>query len=117
MFMLSIEKGKVYTEIFNLDHIIKAAHSSQTKNSQDMRSSIEACRIFCHRHIQLTICTIREESFVLAGADIYSGVDFLPTYTAIFNSLATNLSHKQLNSRNRLKLPIQPLMQSSVLLI
>jgi hypothetical protein len=117
MFMLSIEKGKVYTEIYNLNHIIKAAYSSQTKNSQDMQSSIVACRIFCHNHIQLTIYTIPEESFVLAGADIYSGVDFLPTYTAIFNSLATNLSHKQLNSRSRLKLPIPPLLQSSVLLI
>ena len=116
MFMLSIEKGRVYTESFNLDHIIKASYSSQPKNSQDMQSSLEACRIFCHRHIILTRDSIPEELFVLAPRDIYSDVDFLPTYTA-FNSLGTSLSHKQFDSSSRLKLPIPPLLQASVLLI
>ena len=117
MFMLSIEKGKVYTEKFCLNHIIKTAYSSQTKNSQDMQSSLETCRICCHRHILLTRYAIPEESFVPADADRYSGVDFLPTYTAFFNSLATRLSSKQIASSGRLKLPLPPLLQSSVLLI
>ena len=117
MFMLSIEKGKVYTEKFCLNHIIKTSYSSQTKNSQDRQPSLESCRICCHRHILLTRCAIPEESFVPADADRYSGVDFLPTYAAFFNSLATPLSSKQLASSGRLKLPLPPLLQSSVLLI
>jgi hypothetical protein len=92
--MLSIEKGKVYTEKFCLNHIIKTAYSSQTKNSQDMQSSLETCRICCHRHILLTRYAIPEESFVPADADRYSGV-----------------------ASGRLKLPLPPLLQSSVLLI
>jgi hypothetical protein len=117
MFMLSIEKGKVYTEKFSLNHIIKTAYSSQTKNSPDRPPTIESCRIFCHRHIQLTRCTIPEKRTVPANADIYAGIDFLPTYAAFFNSLATSLSRKQLDSSGRLKLPLPPLLQSSVLLI
>ena len=118
MFMLSIEKGKVYTEKFSLNHIIKTAYSSQTKNSQDRQPSLESCRTFCHRHIQLTRCAIPEKTTVPANAEIsYSGVEFLPVYAAFFNSLATSLPSKQLDSSGRLKLPLSPLLQSSVLLI
>ena len=118
MFMLSIEKGTVYTEKFSLNHIIKTAYSSQTKNSQDRQPSLESCQIFCHRHIQLTRCAIPEKTTVPANAEIsYSGVEFLPVYAAFFNSLATSFSSKQLDSSGRLKLPLSPLLQSSVLLI
>ena len=116
-FMLSIERGKVYTEDFNMNHILKAAYSSQTKNSQDMQPSLESCRIFCHRHIQLTRCTIPEKRVVLATAEIHAGVDFLQTYHAILNSLTTRFSPKHSESGSHLKLPISPLLQSSVLLI
>ena len=116
-FMLSIERGKVYTESFNLNHILKAAYSSQTKNSQDMQSSLESCRIFCHSHIQLTRCTIPEKRVVLAGADIHAGVDFLQTFHAILNSLATSLSLKHRDSGSHTKLPIASFLQSTVLLI
>jgi hypothetical protein len=116
-FMLSIERGKVFTENFSLNHIMKAAYSSQPKKSQDMQSSLESCRIFCHRHIQLTRCTIPEKRVVLAGADIHAGLDLFQTCNAILNFLATSLSHKQLDSGSRIKLPIPPLLQSSVLLI
>ena len=63
--MLSIEKGKVYTEKFSLNHIIKTAYSSQTKNSQDRQPSLESCRICCHLHIQLTRCAIPEKFLIL----------------------------------------------------
>ena len=117
MFMLSIEKGKVYTERFSLNHIIKAAYSFQTNNSQDMQSSLESCRIFCHRHIQLTRYTIPEKRGGGAGPNIYAGIDFFQTYQAISNSLETRLSHKQPTLNNQLKLPLSPLLQSAVLLI
>jgi len=117
MFMLSIEKDKVYTERYSLNHILKAAYSSQPKNSQDMQSSLESCQIFCHRHIQLTSYAIPEESFVPIGADIYSDADFMPTYPSFSGSLATISSPIKLDSGSLLKLPIPPLLQSSVLLI
>ena len=116
-FMLSIERGKVYTESFNLNHILKAAYSSQTKNSQDMQSSLESCLIFCHRHIQLTRCTIPEKRVVLAGADIHADVDLLRTNHTILNSLTTRFSPKHPEFGSHIKLPISSLLQSSVLLI
>ena len=120
-FMLSIERGKVFTENFSMNHIMNhimmAAYSSQPKKSEDMQSSQESCRIFCHRHIQLTRCTIPEKRVVLAGEDIHAGLDLFQTCNAILNFLATSLSHKQLDSGSPIKLPIPPLLQSSVLLI
>ena len=116
-FMLSIERGKVYTENFNLNHILKAAYSSRTNNSQDMQASLESCRIFCHRHIQLTRSAIPEKRVVLAGAEMHEGVDLLQTNHAILNSPTTRFSTTHLDSGSHIKLPISPLLQSSVLLI
>ena len=114
-FMLSIEKGNVYTEKFSLGHIIKAAYSPPAIKALAMQSDLGTCRFLCHRHIKLTICTIPEESFVPVAPDI-SDVDFLPVHTA-FISPGTNLSQKQLDSSSRLKLPISTLLRSPVLLI
>lgn len=113
MFMLSIEGGEVYTENFSLDHIIKAASSPQ-----DKQSGFDSCRYLCHRHILLKKCFIPEEITVPAGAMIfYAGHDFLKSSLAIASSLASSFSRKLFGYSNRLKLPISPLLQSSVLLI
>ena len=116
MFMLSIEGGKIYTEKLSLNHIIKTAYSSWTKNSQDLQSSLEPCRIFWHRHIQLTGCAIPEKRVVFAGPDVYAGIDFLPP-SVVFNTLPATLSRKQFDSIGCLKLPIPTLLQTSVLLV
>jgi hypothetical protein len=117
MFMLSIEKGKVYTERFCINHILKTSYSSQPKNSQHMRPSLGAPLNFYHHHIQLTRYAIPEESFVPVREGIYSNADFMPTYHSLSGSLATISSPIQLDSGSRLELPIPPLLQSSLLLI
>jgi hypothetical protein len=107
MFMMNIERGKVYTEKFSLNHIIKPAYSSPAINSQNTLSNPGSCRFLFHRHFQLTRYAIPEKRAVLAGAKThYVDIEFLPTYPAFSNSLTTINSKKQLDYSNRLKLPI-----------
>jgi hypothetical protein len=118
MHMLSIEKGKVYTESFSLNHIIKSFCSSATENCKVIQATFGSSRNLAHRHIKLTVSTIPEKRFFPTGLVIfYTGSDFLPTYQAISHLTALLSYKKHFQQSGQLKLPIPPLLQSSVLLI
>ena len=113
MFMFSIENGEVHTENFSLIHIMKAAHSSQGK-----QSGFGSCRYLGHRHILLTKCAIPEERTFLASTEIVnSGHNFLPTFPSLTSSRIINNSKKYIGYSSRLELPVSPLLRFSVLLI
>lgn len=113
MFMFSIENGEVHTENFSLNHIMKAARSSQ-----DNQSGFGSCRYLSHRHILLTKCAIPEERTFLAGPEIInSGHNFLPAFPSFTSSRTTNNSKIHLGYNSRLEQPVSPLLRSSVLLI
>jgi hypothetical protein len=117
MSMLSIEKGRVYTEGYNLCHIIKAAYSSTATNSQDKYPCFGCSSFLSHRHVQLSRYIIPENPTASTIAPVFPIIDFFPVYQAVSSSLAASPSPKHLGLSKRLKLSITPLLQSSVLLI
>jgi hypothetical protein len=117
MFMLSIEKGRVYAESYNLNHVLKASSSSPVRNPDNSEPVYGSGRYLSHRHIQLTQYTIPENLNALSEAVLFSSSACVPPYPAFSSSLAASFSQEQLSPGNQLKLPITPLLQSSVLLI
>lgn len=117
VFMLSIERGKVYTENYNLSHIIKAAYSSTASSSRNPMSGVSSCRFLCHRHIKVTKDTIPEKHTDSTGVKASASVYYLPAYSSFFSTLTTDLSKKQFDLNGHLKRPITSLLQSPVLLI
>jgi hypothetical protein len=115
--MLSIEKGRVYVESYNLNHLLKASSSSPVRNPDNSQPVNGSGRYLSHRHIQLTQYTIPENLNASAIAGLFSSIDFSPVYPAFFTFLQENSFQKQLGLCKKLKLPISPLLQSSVLLI
>ncbi len=118
IFMLSIENENVYTEIYNLSHIIQATSSYPAENYDSKQEVLGSCRYLKHRHIKLTRCSIPEDRFIPAGAYfIYANLDFFPTSPAFSSSSVLTLTNKKFDPGRILKLPISPLQQSSILLI
>lgn len=117
MLMLSIEKGRVYAESYNLNHVLKASSSSPVRNPDNSQPVYGPGRYFSHRHVQLTKYTIPENLNASAITGLFSSIDFSPVYPVFFTFLRENSFQKQLCLCKRLKLPISPLLQSSVLLI
>jgi hypothetical protein len=118
MFMLSIEKGRVYVEPYSLGHILKTAKSLQAENKQTRQPELGSYRYLSHDHIQLTTITIPERRNKLRGATLsHRGIDSLPTSQMGPTSSQTASSSISIYFPDRLKLPIPPLLQSSVLLI
>lgn len=117
MFMLSIEKGRVYAENYNLSHVLKAAYSSPAKNPDNIQPVYGPGLYLNHRHVQLTRYAIPENLDASAIAGLFSSIDYLAAYPASSGSLKASPFQKQLGFCKRLKLPIAPLLQSSALLI
>ena len=63
VFMLSMEKGRVYVERFSLGHIMKAEsiYKSKPKKSYENQVVSGFSLHLTHRHIKLTSCTIPEK--------------------------------------------------------
>lgn len=118
MFMLSIERGKVYTENFSLNHIMRATSSHHSNKNQEFSIGVNSSRTCCHNHIKLSVYTIPEIKFLVAGPESsHATGGFLPAYPAVSNLLAATLVQKQLLHTDLSNMPIAPLLQSSVLLI
>ena len=122
VFMLSIEEGKVYTEKFNLTHILKYnCCSSTTEDLDDDHRMSGSCHNFSHNHIQLTQYSIPEETFHPVSSPIS-----LITYDADNLFVASYLCPpgakndsvtSQINISRILKFPDLVLEQGQVLLI
>lgn len=117
MLMLSIEKGRVYAEKYNLNHVLKATYSSPARYSDNIQPVYGPGLHLNHRHVQLTRYAIPENLNASAIAGVFSSIDRWLAYPAFSSSLVASPSQKQLSPSKRLKLPITPLLQSSVLLI
>ena len=118
MFMLSIERGRVYTESFSITHMLKTAISSPIQKPHEKKAELSPRCFLCHNHVKLTNYTIPEKKVTSLGAEInYTDVDFLRAYPALDHSLVEDPAKNYLDHRIRYKLPIPPLQQSSVLLI
>jgi len=117
MVMLSIEQNRVYTESYCLNHIIKTSFSSPSANSLDKQHGYGSYRYLSHRHIPLIQFTIPEQPTASSGTALTSTVHFLPPHPIFYSSPEINPSQNLLNISRRLKLPIAPLLQSSILLI
>jgi hypothetical protein len=116
--MLSIEEGKVYVEPYSLCHIIKTLKSPQVKNNQPRLPEFGSCRYLSHGHIQLTATTIPEKRKKFpAATHLHNGIALFRTSEIDSVSSQTAPSSKSIYCPDRLKLPIAPLLQSSVLLI
>jgi hypothetical protein len=118
MIMLSLEKGTVYTENFNLPHLLKAASVSPGKASRDRHPTLGSSQFLRHLHVQLTAYYIPEDSDHAVGANMFSpGTVFLPAYQGITPSFAATSFSVQLEHGTVFKFPIPARQQSSVLLI
>ena len=118
LFMLSIEKGKVHVEPYSLYHIIKTLKSPQAKNNQPRQPELGSCRYLSHDHFQLTAIAIPEKRKNFpAATQSHNGITLFPTSGINSVFLQTASSSKSIYFPDRLKLPIPPLLQSSVLLI
>jgi len=116
--MLSIEHGRVYTESFSINHMMKTGAASPTKNADGEQSGFATGCFLCHNHIKLTSYTIPEKKVTPKAAKVfYDGIGFLPTYPTLAHSTAPDLSIQQLAADIRSRLPIPSLQQTSVLLI
>jgi hypothetical protein len=116
MFMLSIEKGDVYTENYNLGHLLKTTCSSSANNPNKIQPVYGSGQFLSHHHVQLTRYTIAENLNSSTGSVGFSNIDSLPFYSTSSTSIPDPL--QKLPSLTRLlKIPITPLLQSSVLLI
>ena len=117
MFMLSIEKGNVYTENYNLNHLLTATYSSSANNPSKIQPVCGSGQFLSHRHVQLARYTIPEKLNASAGAATFSSIDSFPANPALFTSLPENFFPPKFGLFKQLKFPIAPLLQSSVLLI
>ena len=117
MFMLSIEKGNVYTENYNLNHLLTATYSSSANNPSKIQPVCGSGQFLSHRHVQLARYTIPEKLNASAGAATFSSIDSFPANPALFTSLPENFFPLKFGLFKQLKFPIAPLLQSSVLLI
>lgn len=118
MFMLSIERGRVYTESFSITHMLKTAISSPAQKSHEKKAEFSPRCFLCHNHVKLTSYTIPEKKVTSLGAEInYTDVDFLRAYPALDHSLVKDPAKNYLDHGIRSKLSIPLLLQSSVLLI
>ena len=117
MFMLSIEKGNVYTENYNLNHLLTATYSSSANNPSKIQPVCGSGHFLSHRHVQLARYTIPEKLNASAGAATFSRIDSFPANPALFTSLPENFFPQKFGLFKQLKFPIAPLLQSSVLLI
>ena len=117
MFMLSIEKGNVYTENYNLNHLLTATYSSSANNPSKIQPVCGSGQFLSHRHVQLARYTIPEKLNASAGAATFSSIDSFPANPVLFTSLHEIFFQKQLVFFKQLKFPFTPLSQSSVLRI
>jgi hypothetical protein len=117
MFMLSIEKGDVYTECYNLNHILKSAYSLPEKNPDKTRPVYGSGRFLSHHHIQLSKNAIPESPHASNHGLIFSGIDSLPAYPAFPGFFPASPLQKLFSPSRLLKIPFTPLSQASVLLI
>ena len=116
VFMLSIEKGDVYTENYNLSHLLKATFSSCAKNPNKIQPVYGPGQFLNHHHVQLTRYTIPENLNSSTESVGLSNIDPLPAYPAFSNSIPGPLQ-KLLSLSRLFKIPLVLLLQSSVLLI
>ena len=113
MFMLSIEKGKVYTERYNLVHFI---NMPSVVGIEDKHSTIgQRCNL-CHYHLLLSLYILPENQTLSSNSVSLAAIDFLPPYHPVEVLLRQNHRTNKPVHDNLLKLPIPPLQQSSVLL-
>ena len=117
MFMLSLEKGRVYAEYYSPPHVIKSACPPPACSSQGNRTGCGSEPYLRHRHIQLPKDTITVQLPASFDAPVISGIPFFPPYPALDSSPGQNTSFSQLNLTRQLKLPLIRLLQSSALLI
>lgn len=117
MFMLSIEKGDVYTENYNLNHLLKATCYASANNSNKTQPVYGSGQFLSHLHVQLARYTIPENLNTSAITATFSSIDSFPSYPAFFASLHEIFFQKQLGFFKQLKFPFTPLSQSSVLRI
>ena len=118
MFMLSIERGRVHTESFNLNHIINSTHSFTPENIEDRHVDIGNSRFLSHLHIQLSRYSIPGKRGAAVGPELsLAESDLFPPSAVFAGSLPVSLSKMKSVYGSRLKLPISPLQQSSALLI
>lgn len=116
LFMLSIEKGKVYTECYCLDHIIKASCcSSLSHNPYHIYSTRDDWYILSHRHVQLISFTIPEETKSFADYKTLDAGNYFSCLTFAHPFSKPYFSAETINAR--LKYPFTTLKQTLVLLI
>jgi hypothetical protein len=117
MCMLSIEKGVVYTENYNLNHLLKATCSASANNSNKTQPVYGSGQFLSHLHVQLARYTIPENLKTSVIAATFSNIDSLSAYPAFFASLHEIFFQKQLVFFKQLIFLFTPLSQSSVLRI
>ena len=117
MFMLSIEENTVYTENYDLAHVIRAENSSPAENSDAQNPGKDSNRVASHHHVQLTQEILPEKQSASLLTTATSSIAFLHAYPAYAGSSATITSPKPLFLNSRFIVQITPLQQSSVLLL
>ena len=118
VFMLSMEKGRVYVERFSLDHIMKTESLSKQKKSYENQAVFGSSLHLGHRHIKLTSCTIPEKEVELSGAGIQYTTPAVPSLSLVSLQSGKVVSSLKLpDIAIMLKRPIASLHQTTVLLI
>jgi hypothetical protein len=117
VFMLSMEKGRIFVERFSLSHIMKNESVSKQKKSYENQVVSGFSLHLTHRHIKLTSCTIPEKEVELSGAGIqYANIAIL-LFSLVSLQSGKVVSLSKLREIATLKLPIASLQQATVLLI
>ena len=117
MFMLSIEENTVYTENYDLAHVIRAENSLSVENSDAQNPGNDSNRVASHHHVQLTQDILPEKQRVSLLTAATSSIAFPHAHPAYAGSSATTTSPNPRFLNSRFTLQITPLQQSSVLLL
>ena len=117
VFMLSMEKGRIFVERFSLSHIMKNESVSKQKNSYEIQVVSGFSLHLSHLHIKLTSFTIPEKEVELSGAGIQYASIAIPLFSLVSLQSGKVVPSSKLREIATLKLPITSLQQATVLLI
>ena len=118
MFMLSIEKGHVYTENFNLSHIVQQSNARQDRAAAPRQHGVDPCRNLCHLHVLISKIFIPESQDVSGLVESTSECESFTAFnpgSGTFLPVTFSRTKRYVLSKNTRQVPLQ--LQSSVLLI
>ena len=117
MQMFSIEQGSVYTESFNVNHILNSFSVDICNTSKKHNDSLTPNRNYNHSHvILLNLIALDESEFVNSLINPILIIFTYPIQHNLHSSTSANtlLSHSKLNFPHH---PIASILQSTTLLI